>query len=384
MTCSLASSKIRTIYPSAFGCFASVGKLLSIRAAADDSNVELWIVSEINSWTAQDFVYMAQYYGNEKPYVLNIYSPGGDPFAAFAIHDFIAANGIKATARVWGHAASAAAIIACSCERVEMGENSFLMVHKAYGGDDQELLDSINEKQVALFKAKSGMSASAVSKLMEAETWMDAKEAKANGICDAIIKELKVAAIYKAQYMETNDKPTPEVKPEEVKPVVEETPKVEPEATEEVEEEVKVTPAEAIQAGFKGSFKFKTKVSAEMKQAVASLTTEVKDVKAQLQERIDEVTGLKEKLQKAEDAKVKAEGEATAIKASSTALTEELAKIKASPLAPKAEATTEKDVQIPGGGPTSNLREKGRPEKLKRIEEETRAAYARFEKPTND
>ena len=361
-----------------------MGKLLSIRASADDSNVELWIVSEINSWTAQDFVYMAQYYGNEKPYILNIYSPGGDPFAAFAIHDFIKANGIKATARVWGHAASAAAIIACSCERVEMGENSFMMIHKAYGGDDQELLDSINEKQVALFKAKSGMSASAVSKLMEAETWMDAKEAKANGMCDAIIKELKVAAIYKAQYME-KETPTPEVKPEEVKPVVEETPKVEtPEATEEVEEEVKVTPAEAIQAGFKGSFKFKTKVSAEMKQAVASLTTEVKGVKAQLQERIDEVTGLKEKLTKAEADKVKAEGEAATIKANSTALTEELAKIKSSPLAPKAEATPEKEVQVPGGGPKSNLREKGRPDKLKRIEDETRAAYARFETPKKD
>lgn len=361
-----------------------MGKLLSIRASADDSNVELWIVSEINSWTAQDFVYMAQYYGNEKPYILNIYSPGGDPFAAFAIHDFIKANGIKATARVWGHAASAAAIIACSCERVEMGENSFMMIHKAYGGDDQELLDSINEKQVALFKSKSGLSPKAVSKLMEAETWMDAKEAKDNGMCDAIIKELKVAAIYKAQYME-KETPIPEVKPEEVTPVVEETPKVEePEATEEVEQEIPVTPAQAIEAGFRGKLVAKVKVSSEMKQAVASLTTEVKDVKAQLQERIDEVTGLKEKLEKAEADKVKAEGDAATIKATSTALTEELAKIKSSPLAPKAEATPEKEVQVPGGGPKSNLREKGRPDKLKRIEDETRAAYARFENPKKD
>lgn len=318
-----------------------MGNFRSIRAEANDNSIDLWLMSEINSWTAQDFVMMTDYYGNKKPYIINIYSPGGDPFAAFAIHDYIKAKGLDCTARVWGHAASAAAIIACSCKRVEMGEMSHLMIHNAYGGDDQALLDSINEKQVALFKKRTGMSANAIIKLMEAETWMDAKAAKENGFADSIIKELAIAALFKAQYMEEQKKPEGE-KPEVVTPPeTPETPETPtPDAAEQVEQEVEVTPAEAIQAAIRGKMKVKVSVGKELRDQLASAIAEVKTIKAQSDEAISEAEGLKEKLAKAEadlkaqaDAATAAKAEAEGLNAKFTAITAEVERLRKAPLA---------------------------------------------------
>lgn len=357
-----------------------MGNPRTIRASVSDDAVELFILSEISSWTAQDFMSAVKFYGNSKPYTLNIYSPGGDPFAAFAIHDYIKASGAKVTARIWGHAASAAAIIACSCERVEMGEMSYLMIHNAYGGDgsnsSENLLADLNEKQVSIFKKRSGKTAAAITKLMEAETWMDAKAAKDFGFADAIIKELAIAALFKAEYMDPNEKK----EGEEVKT---ETPEAVPEvaeATEEVEQEIPVTTEEAIKAAFSGKIKAKVKVSAEMSKALADAVAEVKDVKAKADEAIAEVEGLKEKLAKAE-AEVKAKGDELATAKASTdtlnakvsEITAAMDKLKKAPLASAEGDGTATPAVVPGGGrekPKSYAEQK-RSEK----EEEMRRAY---------
>lgn len=334
-----------------------MGAIRSIRAQASSDEVTLWIMSEVTSWTAQDFAYMADFYGASKKYILNIYSPGGDPFAAFAIHDFIKAHGMKVTARIWGHAASAAAIIACSCERVEIGEMSYLMIHNAYGGDSQDLLDSLNAKQTELFAAHTGKSKGAIAKLMDAETWMDAKTAKAEGFADSIIKELAIAATYKASYMESTETKVEETKTEEVK--VEETTPETPEAeTEEVETKVEVTPAEAVIAGVRGYIKVKGSVNKDIQSKLAEAIAEVKEVRAKADEAISEAEGLKEKQAKAEqDVKAaneeaaKAKAEVEALQAKVTEITAEVEKLKKAPLAnadgePKGGA----GVQTPGAG----------------------------------
>ena len=333
--------------------------LRTIRCAASEETVDLWIMSEISSWTAQDFIGAVNAFGTDKHYTVNINSPGGDPFAAFAILDFVKVNGVKYTARIYGHAASAAAIISAGADRVEMGELSHLMVHLAYGGNDDGLLDSINDKQAQVFAAKTGKTKAAITKLLEAETWMDAKEAKAQGFADSIIKELAIAAIYKAEYMDPNEK-----KPEGEEVVAEEVKTDEAtttEATEEVDQEVEipVSPAEAVQAGFSGKLKakVKNKVSAELKQALADSIAEAKDVKAQLQERIDEVTALTDAKVKAEtDAKTSADelatvkAEANALKAKVVEFTAEIEKLKQTPTASvEGEPKGGAGVQTPGG-----------------------------------
>ena len=61
-------------------------KASTIRASVDGNAVELWVLSEITSWVGQDFMGAVNAYGKDKSYILNINSPGGDPFTAFAIH----------------------------------------------------------------------------------------------------------------------------------------------------------------------------------------------------------------------------------------------------------------------------------------------------------
>lgn len=362
-----------------------MGNVRSIRASANDEGIELYIMSEISSWTAQDCFGAFVGFGTDKHYILNINSPGGDPFAAFAIHDFIKAKGIKVTARVYGHAASAAAIIACACDRVEMGELSHMMIHNAYGGNDAGLLDSLNAKQVEVFTAKTGKGKAAIAKLMDAETWMDAKTAKSEGFIDSVIKELAIAATYKASYMESTETKVEETNTEDVK--VEETTPETPEAeTEEVETKVEVTPAEAVIAGVRGYIKVKGSVNKDIQSKLAEAIAEVKEVRAKADEAISEAEGLKEKQAKAEqDVKAaneeaaKAKAEVEALQAKVTEITAEVDKLKKAPMAnadgePKGGA----GVQTPGAG-TGNARTLTPAEqKAQKREEEMREAYERF------
>lgn len=362
-----------------------MGNVRSIRASANDEGIELYIMSEISSWTAQDCFGAFVGFGTDKHYILNINSPGGDPFAAFAIHDFIKAKGIKVTARVYGHAASAAAIIACACDRVEMGELSHMMIHNAYGGNDAGLLDSLNAKQVEVFTAKTGKGKAAITKLMDAETWMDAKTAKAEGFIDSVIKELAIAATYKASYMESTETKVEETKTEEVK--VEETTPETPEAeTEEVEQVIEVSTADAVQAAITGKLKAKVSVGKELRSQLSAAIAEVKEVKAKADEAISEAEGLKEKLAKAEadlkaatDEAATAKADADALKAKVTEITAEVEKLKKAPMAnADGEPRGGAGVQTPGAG-TGNARTLTPAEqKAQKREEEMREAYERF------
>ena len=334
-----------------------MGNVRSIRASANDEGIELYIMSEISSWTAQDCFGAFVGFGTDKHYILNINSPGGDPFAAFAIHDFIKAKGIKVTARVYGHAASAAAIIACACDRVEMGELSHMMIHNAYGGNDAGLLDSLNAKQVEVFTAKTGKGKAAITKLMDAETWMDAKTAKAEGFIDSVIKELAIAATYKASYMESTETKVEETKTEEVK--VEETTPETPEAeTEEVEQVIEVSTADAVQAAITGKLKAKVSVGKELRSQLSAAIAEVKEVKAKADEAISEAEGLKDKLAKAEadlkaaaDEAATAKADADALKAKVAEITAEVEKLKKAPMAnADGEPRGGAGVQTPGAG----------------------------------
>lgn len=343
-------------------------------------------MSEISSWTAQDCFGAFVGFGTDKRYILNINSPGGDPFAAFAIHDFIKAKGIKVTARIYGHAASAAAIIACACDRVEMGELSHLMIHNAYGGGDQGLLDSLNAKQSEVFSARTGKSKGAITKLMDAETWMDAKTAKAEGFADSIIKELAIAATYKASYMEQAETKVEETTAEEVK--VEETAveTTETEQTEEVEQVIEVSTADAIQAAITGKLKAKVSVGKELRSQLSAAIAEVKEVKAKADEAISEAEGLKEKQAKAEqdlkaanEEAAKAKAEVEALQAKVTEITSEVEKLKKAPLAnAEGEPKGGAGVQTPGAGAGNARTLSPAEQKAQKREEEMREAYERF------
>ena len=129
------------------------------------------------------------------PINLRINSPGGDVFDGRAIATAIAQHG-NVTAWIDGLAASAATYVATAAKTVNMAEGAFFMIHEAwtlaYGNkkdliDTAALLDKIDLSIINDYARKTGQLTDQLTAWMQAETWFDATEAKANGFVDAIV-----------------------------------------------------------------------------------------------------------------------------------------------------------------------------------------------------
>lgn len=124
-----------------------------------------------------------------------INSPGGDVVAAAQIYNMLRDYPGSVTVRIDGLAASAASVIAMAGETVVMSPVSMLMIHNpatmAMGDKDElgkaiTMLDSVKESIINAYQAKTGMSRAKLAKLMDAETWMDARAAFELGFADQI------------------------------------------------------------------------------------------------------------------------------------------------------------------------------------------------------
>jgi len=134
---------------------------------------------------------------------LNISSLGGDVNDALVIYNLLKSNGAFVEANIMGFTASSATIIAMSADSVTMDENASFLVHNAWTGamgnqhDLREVadhLESVDDKLINIYKAKTSMRKDTLANLMKEERWLDATEAKKLGFVDATYKPMKVAA----------------------------------------------------------------------------------------------------------------------------------------------------------------------------------------------
>ncbi|MGN0241904.1 MAG: head maturation protease, ClpP-related [Candidatus Weimeria sp.] len=125
-----------------------------------------------------------------------INSPGGDVFAAAQIYNMLMDYPYDVTVKIDALAASAASVIAMAGTRVCMSPVAMLMIHNpmtvAIGDSSEmqkaiEMLSEVKESIVNAYEIKSGLSRNKISRLMDAETWMNAKEAKRLGFADEIL-----------------------------------------------------------------------------------------------------------------------------------------------------------------------------------------------------
>jgi ATP-dependent Clp protease protease subunit len=125
-----------------------------------------------------------------------INSPGGDVFAAAQIYNMLMDYPYDVTVKIDALAASAASVIAMAGTKVCMSPVAMLMIHNpmtvAIGDSSEmqkaiEMLSEVKESIVNAYEIKSGLSRNKISKLMDAETWMNAKEAKRLGFADEIL-----------------------------------------------------------------------------------------------------------------------------------------------------------------------------------------------------
>ncbi|MGE0845829.1 MAG: head maturation protease, ClpP-related [Flavobacteriaceae bacterium] len=124
---------------------------------------------------------------------VNINSPGGDVFEGFTIYNLLAEHPAKVTVNVMGIAASAASVIAMAGDEIRMGLGTFMMVHNAWGlviGNRHDLagvagtLEKIDGAIADIYEARSGLPRKDIAALMDAETYLTAKEAVDKGFAD--------------------------------------------------------------------------------------------------------------------------------------------------------------------------------------------------------
>ena len=126
-----------------------------------------------------------------------INSPGGDCIAAAQIYNMLIDYKGNVTVKIDGIAASAASVIAMAGTEVQMSPVAMMMIHNpmtiAIGDHEEmqkaiEMLAEVKESIINAYELKTGMSRAKIARLMDEETWMNAKKAVELGFADEIIK----------------------------------------------------------------------------------------------------------------------------------------------------------------------------------------------------
>lgn len=144
---------------------------------------------------------------------IHINSGGGDVFAGNTIYNMIKRSKAKKTVYVDGLAASAASIIAMAGDTIIMPKNAMMMIHRAWtivagnANDFRKIaddLDKVDENIVSIYESRTALLKDEIVQLMDAETWLTAKEAKEYGFADEIEEEKQVAASIDSGFLVLN------------------------------------------------------------------------------------------------------------------------------------------------------------------------------------
>lgn len=149
-----------------------------------------------DSVTANDFIKDLESLGG-KNLTVRINSPGGDVFAAHAIHNQLLSYKGNVTVVIDGLCASAATIVAVAGKKIIMPSNALFMIHNPaiglddyYGAEDLNkvlnALKGVKSSIIAAYRKRCKVSDAEISEMMDAETWMGAQECLDKGFIDEI------------------------------------------------------------------------------------------------------------------------------------------------------------------------------------------------------
>ena len=128
--------------------------------------------------------------------ILEVNSPGGYVFAGMEMYNRLRMYSGKITAVVMSIAASAASLITCAANTVQMCPVSQLMIHRAHSwaeGDKNEIyktaedLAKLDDAIANAYVDKTGMEKAEILKLMDVTTWLGPEEAKEKNFADEIL-----------------------------------------------------------------------------------------------------------------------------------------------------------------------------------------------------
>lgn len=202
-------------------------KFWEFKASTEGNVGDLSIYGEIVSYKWDDTDTTAQSFKDDLDALgdidtLNIYinSPGGSVFQGVAIYNILKRHKAKVNIHVDGLAASIASVIAMSGDTIFMPENSMMMIHNPWTwtyGNASELrkvaddLDKMRESLITAYLSKTGdgLDRDTLVNLLDAETWLSAKECQEYGLCDIIEDSKEIAASVNKEFF-SKYKNTPE------------------------------------------------------------------------------------------------------------------------------------------------------------------------------
>ena len=165
--------------------------------------LELYGTIAEDSWFEDDVtpeMFREELFSGSGPVTIWLSSPGGDCVAASQIYSMLMDYKGDVTVKIDGIAASAASVIAMAGTRVLMAPTAMMMVHNpatmAFGDHNDmrkaiDLLDEVKESIINAYELKTGLSRKEIGKLMENETWMNARKAIELGFADGELTDEK-------------------------------------------------------------------------------------------------------------------------------------------------------------------------------------------------
>lgn len=190
-----------------------------VKALADGKSADVFIMGEITAYadeqmtetSSEAFKKQLDALGDVSTINVYVNSPGGSVAQGTAIGNMLKRHKAYVIGNVDALAASIASNIIASCDEVRMYSNTMLMIHNAMGsifGNAKDIrkyaddLDRINNMQVETYMAKVGDKTTEenIRALMDAETWLSAKEAYELGLCDVVEGSNQMVACISKDY----------------------------------------------------------------------------------------------------------------------------------------------------------------------------------------
>ena len=245
---------------------------------------------------------------------LNIASYGGELLPTISIIDLIKSKNLKTTANIVGFAASAAAILALSCDVVTMSSLGSLMIHSAWSemsDSDDPGIKRCNQVQLQIINKRC----KAISdKTLKQDNWYNANECLKLGLIDNIQDNSAIInAFYaklKSEVLPMDEKVQEVV--ENIKELVESgdvSPETASDVVEELHEDVKVGAPVAEEPAVEEP----AKDDHDLLEVIEKLTEEVMNLKARVlaledvgtKETVDEEVKAEIGCNESEDDKIK-------------------------------------------------------------------------------
>ena len=190
------------------------------------------------SWFDDDItpaMFKDELFSGTGPVVIFLNSPGGDCFAASQIYTMLMEYKGPVTVKIDGIAASAASVIAMAGTEVQMAPTAMMMIHNPATiaiGDHKDMekaidmLGEVKESIINAYELKTSQPRKTLSKMMDEETWMNAKKCIELGFADGLIEDSKLFSDTEAYSFSASiadrvliNKITDKIKPtEDVKP----------------------------------------------------------------------------------------------------------------------------------------------------------------------